>query len=91
MARTGRPIVTPTGDNLFARYRAEHGISQKALAELLAVSRAIVVEMKNNNRKIGKPLIRLLCLMMAMDDELKDVQKNRVRAKAAELEQENGL
>ena len=85
VAKTGRPVA-PCGDTILTRYRARYGISQQALADLLGVNRSQLAGMESGKRPIPLACTRLLCLLMAMDESLKEVQKARVMARAEEHE-----
>lgn len=65
----GRPVTPPGGDNLLARFRSEHGLSQREAAAILGISQNRLSELERAE-KIPPAVARLASLLMALEADL---------------------
>ena len=72
----GRPVSTPGGDNLLARFRSEHGLSQREAAAVLGLSQNRLSELERSE-KLPPAVAKLASLIMAIEKDLgKDKLQN---------------
>lgn len=83
----GRPVTTPGGDNMLARYRRENNLSQREAAGLLGISQNRVSELERAAR-LPTGVAMLVSLVMAMQRRLGEEGARAVFELAAQIRKE---